>query len=253
MEALARGVAADGESDRHRRRCSRWRRPSGFGRESRICAGGARCTRFARASALPRRSAAVPEPRSRRLADHEDLPAATGGAGARARACLPRNVAVEFLEARLEDVGRFGALADALRKHGFLVVLDDVGAGHSNLDRIPLFRPDVIKIDRSLVTGVEARLLQAGDVQEPGQPVPPHRRAGGGGGDRDRGRGDRGAGAGGGSAAGLLPVPPPGRDGVRRAASRAPRSRLELAQPSRATWSARSTSASASTGASTAS
>jgi EAL domain-containing protein (putative c-di-GMP-specific phosphodiesterase class I) len=68
----------------------------------------------------------------------------------------PRSVGVEFLESRLDDVGRFGELASALRERGFLVVLDDVGAGHSNLDRIPLFRPDVIKIDRSLVTGVES-------------------------------------------------------------------------------------------------
>jgi EAL domain-containing protein (putative c-di-GMP-specific phosphodiesterase class I) len=74
----------------------------------------------------------------------------------RAAGIKPRNVAVEFLEARLDDVGRFGSLATALRKRGFLVVLDDVGAGHSNLDRIPLFRPDIIKIDRSLVTGVES-------------------------------------------------------------------------------------------------
>ena len=44
----------------------------------------------------------------------------------------------------------------ALRQRGFLVVLDDVGAGHSNLDRIPLIRPDIIKIDRSLITGVDA-------------------------------------------------------------------------------------------------
>jgi EAL domain-containing protein (putative c-di-GMP-specific phosphodiesterase class I) len=85
--------------------------------------------------------------------DHEGLPAALA-ALVRSTNLLPRNIAVEFLEARLEDVGRFGALADALRAHGFLVVLDDVGAGHSNLDRIPLFRPDVIKIDRSLISGV---------------------------------------------------------------------------------------------------
>jgi EAL domain-containing protein (putative c-di-GMP-specific phosphodiesterase class I) len=85
--------------------------------------------------------------------DHAELPAKLA-ALVRDAGLLPRNVAVEFLEARLEDVGRFGALADALRAHGFLVVLDDVGAGHSNLDRIPLFRPDVIKIDRSLLTGV---------------------------------------------------------------------------------------------------
>jgi hypothetical protein len=30
-----------------------------------------------------------------------------------------------------------------------------VGAGHSNLDRIPLFRPDIIKIDRALITEVD--------------------------------------------------------------------------------------------------
>src|SRR4029077_2096030 len=86
-------------------------------------------------------------------ADHGDLPA-TLEALVRQEGLRPRNVAVEFLESRLEDVGRFGALAEALRRQGFLVVLDDVGAGHSNLDRIPLFRPDVIKIDRSLISSV---------------------------------------------------------------------------------------------------
>lgn len=79
-----------------------------------------------------------------------DLEALLAGSGV-----SPSNVAVEFLEARLDDVGRFGELASALRERGFLVVLDDVGAGHSNLDRIPLFRPDVIKIDRSLITAVD--------------------------------------------------------------------------------------------------
>ena len=73
----------------------------------------------------------------------------------RDRGLDPRSVGVEFLESRLDDVGRFGEVASALRGRGFLVVLDDVGAGHSNLDRIPLFRPDVIKIARSLITGVD--------------------------------------------------------------------------------------------------
>lgn len=88
-------------------------------------------------------------------ASHE---AVLGDLEALVRTCElePRNVAVEFLESRLDDVGRFGALATGLRKRGFLVVLDDVGAGHSNLDRIPLFRPDIIKIDRSLITGIES-------------------------------------------------------------------------------------------------
>ena len=87
---------------------------------------------------------------------HEALPAALealvrGGGGG----LHPRNVAIEFLESRLDDIARFGTLATALRQRGFLVVLDDVGAGHSNLDRIPLFRPDIIKLDRSLITGID--------------------------------------------------------------------------------------------------
>lgn len=68
----------------------------------------------------------------------------------------PCQVAVEFLEARFDDSSRFAALAAALRRLGFLMALDDVGAGHSNLDRIPLFRPDIIKIDRSLVADVHS-------------------------------------------------------------------------------------------------
>ena len=80
----------------------------------------------------------------------EDLERLVTGAGV-----APTSVAVEFLEARLDDAARFASLAAALRARGFLVVLDDVGAGHSNLARIPLFRPDVIKIDRSLITDVD--------------------------------------------------------------------------------------------------
>ncbi len=68
----------------------------------------------------------------------------------------PCQVAVEFLEARFDEPSRLAALAAALRRLGFLMALDDVGAGHSNLDRIPLFRPDIIKIDRSLITDVNA-------------------------------------------------------------------------------------------------
>ncbi len=68
----------------------------------------------------------------------------------------PGQVAVEFLEARFDDPSMLAELAVALRRVGFLMALDDVGAGHSNLDRIPLFRPDIIKIDRTLITGVDA-------------------------------------------------------------------------------------------------
>ncbi|HET6248573.1 MAG TPA: EAL domain-containing protein [Tepidisphaeraceae bacterium] len=67
----------------------------------------------------------------------------------------PSRVAVEVLESRFEDVQLLKQSLDRLRERGFLLVLDDVGAGHSNLDRIPLIRPDIIKIDRSLITHID--------------------------------------------------------------------------------------------------
>jgi len=63
---------------------------------------------------------------------------------------------VVVLSARFDDPSMLAELAVTLRRVGFLMALDDVGAGHSNLDRIPLFRPDIIKIDRTLITGIDA-------------------------------------------------------------------------------------------------
>jgi EAL domain-containing protein (putative c-di-GMP-specific phosphodiesterase class I) len=66
----------------------------------------------------------------------------------------PRNVAIVILESRVDDIARLCRLFARLREFGFLVVLDDVGAGHSNLNRIPLIKPDILKVDRGLITGV---------------------------------------------------------------------------------------------------
>lgn len=68
----------------------------------------------------------------------------------------PPNVAVEILETAFGDTDRLHAAVQRYRADGFLVVLDDVGAGHANLDRIAFVKPDIIKADRSLVQNVDA-------------------------------------------------------------------------------------------------
>ncbi len=72
-----------------------------------------------------------------------------------AQGLKPGNVAIEILEAEVTDMVEFAALVRLLRSHGFLIVLDDVGAGHSNLDRVSFIRPDILKIDRSLIARVD--------------------------------------------------------------------------------------------------
>ncbi|MBI9079813.1 MAG: EAL domain-containing protein [Pseudodesulfovibrio sp.] len=66
----------------------------------------------------------------------------------------PNNVIIEIIESRCDDAGALLEFVRFYRKKNFLIALDDVGAGFSNLDRIPLVKPDVIKLDRSLVAGV---------------------------------------------------------------------------------------------------
>jgi hypothetical protein len=46
-------------------------------------------------------------------------------------------------------------LVGVYRAGGFLIALDDVGAGHSNLNRIVLAKPDIVKIDRSVIMNIE--------------------------------------------------------------------------------------------------
>ena len=83
-------------------------------------------------------------------------------AAARRWSIPPSSVVVEVLESRFDDTQRLAALLDSFRERGFLLALDDVGAGHSNLDRVPLIRPDVLKVDRDLVRRLDADYYKRG-------------------------------------------------------------------------------------------
>jgi EAL domain-containing protein (putative c-di-GMP-specific phosphodiesterase class I) len=66
----------------------------------------------------------------------------------------PSRIALEILESALSDVLKVEEFCRAAKRAGFLVALDDVGTGHSNLERIPRLEPDILKIDRQLVHGM---------------------------------------------------------------------------------------------------
>ncbi|HEY5040299.1 MAG TPA: EAL domain-containing protein, partial [bacterium] len=67
----------------------------------------------------------------------------------------PRNICIEIIESNVEDANQLQKFVQAHREYGFLIALDDVGAGHSNLNRIPLLKPDLIKIDRYLIQEIQ--------------------------------------------------------------------------------------------------
>lgn len=59
------------------------------------------------------------------------------------------DVVIEVLEDAIRDEALFAERVSHLHEAGFLIALDDFGAGHSNFDRVWTVKPDIVKLDRS--------------------------------------------------------------------------------------------------------
>lgn len=70
----------------------------------------------------------------------------------------PGRIVIELVESRVNQAEALKRFAQCYKKFGFLLALDDVGQGHSNLSRVPLVKPDSIKIDRSLISSLDTEL-----------------------------------------------------------------------------------------------
>ena len=95
----------------------------------------------------------------------------------------PENIAIEIIESDVEDLKELQRFVQLYRSYGFLIALDDVGAGHSNLNRIPLIKPDILKIDRFLVQNIQddfykQEVLEVPRADGPAFGDPHHRRRG---------------------------------------------------------------------------
>lgn len=66
----------------------------------------------------------------------------------------PESIVIEFNEGKSSNMEALIRFRDIYRSHGFLIAADDVGTGFSNMDRISALRPDIIKIDISLVKNI---------------------------------------------------------------------------------------------------
>jgi EAL domain-containing protein (putative c-di-GMP-specific phosphodiesterase class I) len=73
---------------------------------------------------------------------------------------LARNshqIILEITErAKLESVGQVRERIARLRELGFRIAIDDIGAGYSGLNSFAMIQPDVVKLDITLVRGVDA-------------------------------------------------------------------------------------------------
>jgi EAL domain-containing protein (putative c-di-GMP-specific phosphodiesterase class I) len=82
---------------------------------------------------------------------------------------LPRDLAgiqVEITEhEHVTDVGTLLVDIARLRSRGARIAIDDVGEGYAGLQRLMDIRPDLLKLDRSLVTGIDVEPARAALVE----------------------------------------------------------------------------------------
>lgn len=62
-----------------------------------------------------------------------------------------QRLVIEVLEEHVRDDGDFESAVAFFRELGCLVALDDFGAGSSNFDRVWKIRPQIVKLDRSVI------------------------------------------------------------------------------------------------------
>lgn len=75
---------------------------------------------------------------------------------AEARGLPPNRIVLEITERQaVDDFPRLQDYIEGLRARGFKIAVDDAGAGYSSLHAIAQLRPDIVKIDRSLVRGID--------------------------------------------------------------------------------------------------
>ncbi len=67
----------------------------------------------------------------------------------------PGRIVIEIIESRVRKTEDLQEFAETHKRSGFLFALDDIGVGHSNLQRLSHIKPDVLKVDRSLIHGIE--------------------------------------------------------------------------------------------------
>lgn len=64
----------------------------------------------------------------------------------------PNRVVVEVLEHEVDDLDSLKARVECYRELGCLLAVDDFGAGHSNFDRLWRLEPEIVKLDRAMIT-----------------------------------------------------------------------------------------------------
>jgi len=72
----------------------------------------------------------------------------------------PSNIVIEIVESKAKNINILTKFVKFYKYYRFIIAVDDVGTGHSNLDRIATIEPDIIKTDRSLIQNIDTNFYK---------------------------------------------------------------------------------------------
>lgn len=67
----------------------------------------------------------------------------------------PKNICLEILESKINDTKKLIKFIKTARYYGYMIAIDDFGQGDSNYERLCYIKPDIIKIDISLIRDIQ--------------------------------------------------------------------------------------------------
>ena len=73
----------------------------------------------------------------------------------------PANLVLEIKEDSIKNNDAIINFTNFYREKGFIIAIDDFGTGYSSFDRLALINPDIVKIDRSLISNVNENFINS--------------------------------------------------------------------------------------------
>ena len=73
----------------------------------------------------------------------------------------PSNVVIEIKEDSVKDTDSLQMFVKKYRDKGFIIALDDFGTGYSSFDRLALIRPNIVKVDRSIIYDINNNFINS--------------------------------------------------------------------------------------------
>ena len=71
----------------------------------------------------------------------------------------PKNIVIEIKEDSIKKNSCLKKFVTDYREDGFIIAIDDFGTGYSSFERLALIKPDIVKIDRSIIYDIHNNFI----------------------------------------------------------------------------------------------